>query len=434
MKIGFIALKNILLGKNFTDLWKSEKELNAYKRLYTCPNLSLLTVAGLTESSIEVKYIDENISTIDFDEDFDIVCLSPVAQQINNAYETAKRFRERGVTVVIGGIHATVEPEEVKEHADSVIIGEAEGLWEQFLDDFREGRTKEFYRREPGNVVDLTKTPPPRYDILPDPKYYKVISVQVTRGCPHDCEFCASAKLYGLKYRHKSVEQVVNEIKMIKEIWKNPYIYFTDDNMLVLREFSKELLRALIPLKIRWYAFSDISIADDEELLALLFKSGCTQMTIGLESLTPANLESLNKNNWKLKQLKRYPEMIAKIQSHGIGVFGSFVVGLDNDSTEVFKNVRDFVLDNNLFGTSFSVLTPFPGTRLYSRLSEEGRILDDNWDNYTCFDVVFEPRNMSIKELEEGFRWLYEEIYSPQVTSRRMRYFANIISELRNKT
>jgi|LSQX01.3.fsa_nt_gb radical SAM superfamily enzyme YgiQ (UPF0313 family) len=428
MKIGFISLKNILLGKNFVDLWTSPKEINAYKRLYTCPNLGLLTVAGLTDESFEISYVDENQESIDFDESYDVVCLSPVAQQISNAYYVAGEFRKRGVKVVIGGIHATVVPDEVKSHCDSVMIGEAENYWDEFLCDLKGGTIKPRYESMSG-PADLTKTSIPRYDLLSNPDYYKLISVQVTRGCPHDCEFCASSKLYGPTYRHKTVEQVVNEIKAIQKIWKNPYIYFTDDNLLVKREFSKKLLKELIPLKIRWYAFSDISIGEDDELLELMKKSGCTQVTFGLESLSFTSLASISK--WKQRQLEKYPYLIKNIQSYGIGAFGSFVVGLDQDDTNVFETIKNFVVENNLFGTSFSVLTPFPGTALYKRLSEENRIIDDNWDNYTCFDVVFQPKLMSVKELEDGFRWLYKEIYSNQVTNRRLKHFTKILAERR---
>ncbi|HAU86236.1 MAG TPA: B12-binding domain-containing radical SAM protein [Lachnospiraceae bacterium] len=425
MKIGFIALKNILLGEHFIDLWTSQKEVNAYKRLYTCPNLGLLTVAGLVDDSFEVKYVDENQREIDFDEDFDVVCLSPVAQQVSNAYHVAKEFMARGVKVVIGGIHATVATEEVKEHCDCVMAGEGEVFWQEFQEDLKKGELKPIYRSYTTAPADLTKSPVPRYDLLENPEYYRVISVQVTRGCPRDCEFCASSKLYGKSYRRKTVEQVIREVRKIKEIWKKPYIYFTDDNLFVDREFSKKLLTELIPLKIRWYAFSDISIGEDDELLELMARSGCTQVTFGLESLSAESLGSVSK--WKKRYLSKYPELIENIQSHGIGAFGSFCVGLDEDDTSVFPRIRDFVINNHLFGTSFSILTPFPGTILHEKLKKENRILDYNWDHYTCFDVVYQPKKMTVQELEEGFRWLYQEIYSEYVTNKRLRYFSEIM-------
>lgn len=429
MKIGFIALKNILLGENFIDLWTSEKEKNAYKRLYTCPNLGLLTVAGLVDDSFDIKYVDENQREIDFDEDFDAVCLSPVAQQVSNAYRVAEEFKARGVIVVIGGIHATVATDEVKEHCDCVMAGEGEVFWKDFLRDLKKGELKPIYRSTTDEPADLTQTPVPRYDLLENPEYYKVISIQVTRGCPRDCEFCASSKLYGKSYRRKTVEQVLNEVQKIKEIWKRPFIYFTDDNLFVDRKFSKELLTKLIPYKIRWYAFSDISIGEDDELLELMAESGCTQVTFGLESISEDSLGSVSK--WKQMYISKYPQLIENIQSHGIGAFGSFCVGLDEDDTSVFKRIRDFVIDNNLFGTSFSILTPFPGTILHEKMKKENRILDYNWDHYTCFDVVYQPKKMTVEELEEGFRWLYKEVYSDYVTNRRLRYFSEIMSKRR---
>lgn len=423
MRIGFIALKNILLSENFVDMWTSKKEVEAYKRLYTCPNLGLLTVAALTDNSFEVKYIDENFTDISYDEAFDLVCLSPVAQQVSNAYNVASKFREKGIPVVMGGIHASVLPQEVKENADCVVIGEAEEIWNELIQDFKSGMLRPFYKSD--KQCNLEKSPIPRYSILENPSKYKLIPVQVTRGCPHDCEFCASSKLYGKEYRHKSVQQIVNEINAIKEIWKSTFIYFTDDNMLVDRKFTKELLKALIPLKIRWFAFSDISIGEDEELLSLLSKSGCVQITFGLESLSSDNLSIISK--WKQRKLSQYPELIKKIQSYGIGAFGSFVVGLDNDDITVFERIRNFVIENNLFGTSFTILTPFPGTRLYQKFVEENRIIDRCWDHYTCFNVVYRPKLMTVEELNEGFKWLYKEVYSEQVTLNRMKHFKRIL-------
>ena len=434
MKIGFIALKNILLGKQFINTWTSEKEINAYKRLYTCPNLGLLTVAGCTEDEHEMEYVDENFEEIDYGNHYDIVCLSPVAQQINSAYHVARRFRERQAIIIIGGIHATVLPEEVEAYADIVVVGEAEPVWNQILHDIENGcHQKRYYAGSKGESVNLEESPVPRYDLLKNKENYKLVSIQVTRGCPHDCEFCASAKLYGEMYRHKSVEQVINEILTIKGYWKRPFIYFTDDNMLVNRSFSKKLLKNIIPLKIRWFAFSDISIAGDDELLELLALSGCTQITFGLESLSIENLEHLNKNSWKRNQLRNYSDYLQKIQSYGIGAFGSFVVGLDNDTPAAFDDIEKFVLQNNLFGTSFTVLTPFPGTRLYRRLESENRIIDRNWDNYTCFNVVFKPAKMSVSELQEGFFGLYKNVYSEVVTQKRIKHFSQLIRDARNQ-
>lgn len=432
MKIGLIALENILLGDNFVQLWTSEKEVEAYKRLYTCPNLGLLTVAGMFDDTFELEYVDENFEPIDYDKKYDLVCMSPVAQQVNHCYEVAAAFKRKGIPVVVGGIHATVLPEEVAERVDHVIIGEFEGVWEIFAKDLRAGCLKKIYRQPEGQVVDLTKTPPPRYDLLKTPKNYKVVSVQVTRGCPHDCEFCASAKLYGRQYRHKTVDQIVREIQIIKEIWGNVYIYFTDDNMLVLRDFSKALLTAIIPLRIRWYCFSDVSISEDDELLELLAQSGCTQITFGFESLSKENLAGVSE--WKRNRVDQYPQIIKKVQSYGIGAFGSFVVGLDHDTTDVFQQIKNFVIDNHLFGTSFSILTPFPGTRLYQKLREENRILDFNWDHYTCFEVVYQPKNMTCEELREGFKKLYQDVYSEQVTVKRLRHFTNLLAERRRNT
>ncbi|HEX9061692.1 MAG TPA: radical SAM protein [Clostridia bacterium] len=426
MKIALINPKGTIFGHKllFGDIWDESKVSMSTFRFLTCPNLGLLTVAALASDYFdEIKYIDENIDTIDFDEKFDIVALSAMTNQIKRAYEVAGEFRSRNIPVIIGGIHASILPDEAKKYVDSVLVGEAEGIWDELMKDFQNGKLKPIYSND-NKDIDLSVTPIPRYDLL-NLKKHKIIPVQASRGCPHNCEFCSVSKLFGSKYRYKKVEQVVQEIEAVKKVWDRPYIYFTDDNITVNKKYTKELLNALIPLKIRWQGYSDIGIAEDDELLELLYKSGCTSLLFGLESLSTANLDSIEK--WKAKQSEKYVQSVRKIQSHKIGVFGSFIVGLDNDDTSVFKDIRDFIVDNNLYGASISVQTPLPGTRLYSRLKEENRITSEDWDKYTVTDVVIKPSKMTVSELEKGFSWLWKEIYSEDVVRRRTSHFKNIL-------
>jgi|LSQX01.3.fsa_nt_gb radical SAM superfamily enzyme YgiQ (UPF0313 family) len=429
MKLGLINPRGAFFSNNDSigSAWKNSAVANSTIRFYTCPNLGLLTVASIAQSVFDdIKYIDENYQTIDYDEKFDVVAISAMTNQINRAYSISDEFRRRGIKVVIGGVHASVLPEEAKMHADSVFEGEAEKLWPKFMEDLLRGEIRPHYKSE--QEVDVSTAPIPRFDLL-DIKNHKIVPIQTSRGCPHKCEFCSSSTIFGTKFRFKKVEQVVKEIEALKKVWNRPYIYFADDNMTANRKYAKELMKAIIPLKIRWQGYSDIAVAQDEELLELLYKSGCTHLLIGLESLSYDNLGIIE--SWKANQLDKYTTNIEKIQSHGIGVFGSFILGLDNDTTSVFQNLRNFILDNNLFGAIITVQTPLPGTRLYDRIKKDNRILNYNWDYYTLFDVVCKPVNMSVEELEEGFAWVYKEIYSLEAVKKRSMHFKNIISKLK---
>lgn len=386
---------------------------------------ALPLIAGLTPKSLDIKILDENKEEVDFEEGFDIVGITAMTQQATRAYEMADEFRKRGVFVVIGGIHATVLPGEAKEHADTVMVGEAENTWPQFIVDFLMGRPEPFYRER--GVVDLTRSPVPRFDLLKD-KGYRSVPVLVTRGCPHDCEFCASSKIYGVRYRHKTVEQIVTEIEAIKAIWENPFISFADDNLFLNKRFSKELLKALIPLNIRWSAFCDVSVADDEELLELIRESGGASLLIGFEGVTEEGLASFGE--WKRRQLDRYPEAIKNIQAQGIVIRGTFIVGFDTDDVSIFERMERFLSDNHISLFNIGILTPFPGTRLRERLERENRLLDTPWSHYNFYDVNFIPKRMSPIELKRGMLEISRRLYEPENQMKQRAHLRKIYRDL----
>jgi radical SAM superfamily enzyme YgiQ (UPF0313 family) len=249
--------------------------------------------------------------------------------------------------------------------------------------------------------------------------------VQTSRGCPHKCEFCASSILLTPRYKLKPVEKVMAEIHAIKRIWSRPFIEFADDNSFVHREHYKQLLRALARENLRWFTETDLRVAEDDELLALMRDSGCQQILIGLESPRRASLDGLETHaNWKLRQLDRYKEAIAKIQSHSITVNGCFILGLDGDSPEIFDEVLAFVRDSGLYEVQVTMLTAFPGTPLYRRLKAEGRILRDRaWELCTLFDLNIQPKNMSLGEMQAGFLKLVTTLYSAEETQARRHGF-----------
>lgn len=425
MKFAFISPKGSFLSNNpeFRSFWESEPEIAGHRYFWSGFSLGLLTIAALLSNRFKAKVIDENFEDINFNEDFDLVAISTMTQQADRAYQIAKEFRIRKTKVVIGGIHPTLLPSEAKKNADSVFIGEGENIWPKFIKDFLNDDIQSFYKSS--TLVDLTKSPIPRFDLL-NSKYYRMVWIQTTRGCPIDCEFCSASKIFGLKFRHKSIRQVITEIKLVKSIWKPLHINFADDNMFIDRRFAEELVKAIIPLKIWFTAQTDISIANNDYLLSLLRKAGCERLFIGFESLTKKNLQNIDRRGWKCKYLDNYTLAIQKIQSYGIGIMGAFIIGFDGDDLSSFDRLSNFIIENNLFGAQVTILTPTPGTRLRDRMMKEGRILPDSWKNYTGFDVNFIPKKMSSKDLQRGLLKIYKRIYTSEVRAKKVEFFKNI--------
>jgi radical SAM superfamily enzyme YgiQ (UPF0313 family) len=432
MKIGLISPKGSFWGNNkyFQEYWHKNPDSASYRSYWTGLSSGLLLIAALTPEKHKVELIDENFDAVDFDKDFDLVGISCMTQQAVRGYAIADEYRKRGKKVVLGGMHPTMMPDEAKQHADSVVVGEVEYLWATVLHDFENNRPKDFYRSE--KLIDMKDSPVPRFGLL-DPKRYSSIWIQTSRGCPHDCNFCAASKVYGKKYREKPNEQVIAELEYCMKILKNARYYFSDDNFFVNKKKKYELLEKILPLKIRWGATTDISIAEHEEILELAYKSGCNTLFIGFESLSSANLQSLDKAQWKFSYLEKYEEYIQKIQSYGIGILGAFIVGFDEDDDSIFDTTAEFIIKNNLYGAQIGILTPFPGTKLREKLEKEGRIIGSNWSNYTVFDVNYIPRNFSKDELEKKAVEIYQKVVSKESFTRKMEYFKNIHRALQNK-
>jgi radical SAM superfamily enzyme YgiQ (UPF0313 family) len=272
--------------------------------------------------------------------------------------------------------------------------------------------------------VDVKALPVPRYDLLGDRPYNR-FTVQTTRGCPWRCDFCASTVMLSQKYRRRSVEDVVRDIRAVQAVRDRPFIEFADDNTFVDKAWGKELCRRLMPLRIKWFTETDVTVADDSELLDLMRRAGCRQLLIGLESPAVGPLAGVEmRRDMKAKWAHHYAERIAAIQSAGITVNGCFILGLDGHGPEIFEQVLDFSVRHHLYDVQITVLTPFPGTPLYDRLAREGRLLHPGrWDLCTLFDVNFQPRDMTPQQLREGMYWLSERLYSAETTERRRRPF-----------
>jgi len=430
MRIGLIAMSGVRIR---TERLAAAgvtlpQFVNRGEVVASLPSLGLLTVAALTPEDVEVEYleVDELPPEGELGE-FDLVGLSSFTARANDMYQLADRYRSAGTAVVLGGIHVTLMPEEAARHADSIVVNGAEGAWPKLVEDFREGKLKARYEGLRSGVFDDGNCVLPRFEFLKDRPYNR-LTVQTSRGCPLDCEFCAASLRLTSSFQQKPVANCIQEIQLAMETTEQPFFEFADDNTFVNKKWGKQFLEAITPLGIQWFTETDISIADDDELLELMAESGCRQVLIGLESPSVAGLEGMNPNDWKARRCDQYLESIEKIQSKGVTVNGCFVLGLDNHTTDIFEEVRSFAQDSKLIEVQITVMTPFPGTPLYARLKREGRLLSDEyWDRCTLFDVNCRPKNMSVEELEEGVMWLFKELYNETEFLKRKRHYMEIV-------
>jgi radical SAM superfamily enzyme YgiQ (UPF0313 family) len=366
------------------------------------PFLALTNLAALAGDDWEISIIDENVEAINFSSRPDLVAISIMTPLATRGYEIATSFREKGVPVVLGGIHPTMMNAEAKIYADAVVSGEAEEVWPQVLDDFKQGDLKPFYNS--ANLVSLNGLRMPRRDLLNRKAYFFVNTIQTTRGCPFDCDFCAVTTFYGRSYRMRPVEEIVSEIGQME----SGFLFFVDDNIVGSPKYAKNLFRALIPLKIKWFSQSSLSIVKDTELLDLAQQSGCKGLFIGFESLYQETIKAMGKS---VNRVSEYKEAIKKIHDYGIGIQGSFIFGTDYDDRSVFSDVLRFVERMHLEAVIFSILTPFPGTRVYQTMLKENRILHTDWEKYDMNHVVYQPKKMTPEQLQEGFNWAYKRLY-----------------------
>lgn len=403
------------------------------KTIASLPSLGLLTLAGMTPRRHRVQYVEvPDVDLLDaLPDGLDLAAISSYSAQIDEAYALARRFKAIGVPTVIGGPHVTVIPHEAAQHCDAVAIGEGEPLWLRILEDAERGCLQQYYHAETDGY-DLAAAPMPAFGLLDTSKYNR-LTVQTSRGCPHHCEFCASSVVLAHKYKQKPAAKVLEEIERVRSIWSRPFIEFADDNSFVNHSYWKDLLKSLTGKGLKWFAETDISVADDVELLDLMRETGCAQVLIGLESPTEAGLHGIElHSDWKFRNFPHYREAIRIIQSRGITVNGCFMLGLDGHTADIFDQVFAFVRETELYEVQVTLVTPFPGTPLYARLEREKRLLEPrNWKKCTLFDINFHPANMSVQELHDGFTKLAVELYSDEFTDWRRSRFKGAIKNRR---
>jgi radical SAM superfamily enzyme YgiQ (UPF0313 family) len=377
-------------------------------------NLPLL--AALTPPGHTITIVEEAFAPDDIDQEVDLVGITVLTELAPRAYQIGDIYRRKGVKVVMGGIHPTVLPEEALEHADAVVVGEAEGIWPQLVADAASGRMQKIYRA--CTMTDLKGLPKPRRELFPEingNRYIPIpVGVETSRGCPYDCEFCCIGQTLGQQYRVRPVQEVISEIASID----SPHLFFVDDALGLNRNTAKELFTEMIPLRRRWLAQGTVSLAEDPELLGLMKRAGCMGLLIGFESVQKGTQDEVN----KIKNLSiDFYEAMRRFHGEGFGILGCFVFGFDYENKDVFGQTLEFIMKSRMDCVQLRILTPYPGTRLYTRLSSEGRLFVDEWwlRGYPPDTLLFQPKGMTADELITGFAGLNRQAYSFGAMTKR---------------
>lgn len=386
-----------------------------FKKSLRYQPLTLTTLAALVppELSATLELFDEGIMDVPLDLAADLVGITVITGTAPRAYELADHFRRRGITVVLGGPHVTLVPEDAAPHADAVVTGYAEDSWPQLLRDFAAGELRARYDQSPG--LDLANRPFPRRELLPAKHYLTNNVFEATRGCVHNCDFCVVPTAWGRQPLQKPVAEVIADIRQHEA----RQVIFVDLNLIARRDYARELFTALIPLRVQWYGLATVLLAEDEALLELAARSGCKGLLMGLESISPRNLRQSHKG---FNTPEDYAQVVARLHAQGIALQGCFVFGLDEDEPDVFLKTAEFAVEARIDLPRFAIVTPFPRTPLYNRLESEGRILTKNWELYDGQHVVFQPRRMSVSELQFGAEAAWKHAYSFRSIARRIRH------------
>ena len=365
-------------------------------------NLPLL--AALTPPGHTITIVDEAFAPDDFNQEVDLVGITVITDLVPRAYQIADAYRRKGVKVVMGGIHPTILPDEALQHADAVVVGEAENLWPQVVADAASGQLQRLYRAD--KKPNLAGLPIARRDLFPHRGSIH-IGVEASRGCPYDCEFCCSALTSGQQYRVRPVHEVIAEIESVDA----SQFFFVDDALGLNREAGKKLFTDMIPLKRHWMGQGTVSLAEDPELLKLMRRSGCRGLLLGFESVQKGPQHEMK----KIKHLKiDFYEAMRRFHGEGISILGAFVFGFDYENRDVFEQTYEFLVKAHLDCVQLRILQPLPGTRLYTRLLSEGRLFEPDWwlRGYPPDTLLYQPKSMTAEELLSGYARLTRQTYS----------------------
>ena len=371
-------------------------------RVFQLPPLALATVAAATPKHVDIEIVDEAIEPINYSCGSDLVGITALTRFAPRAYMIADRFRANGVKVVMGGMHPSALPKEAIEHCDSVIIGEAEKAWPRLISDFEKKRLKKFYRN--ADFADLSEINQPRRDLFKKERYLFTHFIQTTRGCPFNCAFCCVTKFFGRTYRTRPVESVIREIRAMK----TKFVGFSDDNIFGNRIYARKLFSALKYEGAIWLSQASLNITDDPKLLHTAARSGCKGLFVGLESADSESLAQMNKGFLKPHKFR---DAIQRLHDEGVSVMGAFVLGNDNEDSSIFKRTLEFAKKIKLDLAQFAILTPYPGTDIYSRFLKEKRIFNYDWTKYDAGNAVFKPLKMTAEKLKEEVDKLWRDFY-----------------------
>ena len=381
-----------------------KKDKQKYIGTWKMEPLTIAVLKSLTPKDIETEFYDDRIENINYNSEADIISVNVETYTAHRAYIIADKFKSKGKTIVMGGYHVSSFPQEALEHADCICIGNAESVWCELLNDYKNHQLKKIYTGKNQFINKL-----PDRSIYKNKKYLPISLIETGRGCNNSCEFCSISAFYKNSYTPRNTEEIVKEIKQLKP----KLIFFVDDNICANKQHLKDLCRALIPLKVRWTSQAALNVAEDEELLKLMKKSGCKNILIGFESMEERNLDQMNKSwNYKLGETDK---LIEKIHKHGISIYATFLFGFDFDNTENFRRTIDFTLKHKFFFAAFNHLLPFPGTPLYERLKTDKRLLYDKWwlkDDYKYGAIPYAPKALTHIELRDFCKNARHEFFS----------------------
>ena len=370
--------------------------MKRYIRTWQMEPIGAAMIAALVPADVDKRFYDDRLESIPYDEPTDLVAISVETYTAKRAYQIASEYRKRGVPVVMGGFHATLCPDEVIQYCESIVLGEAEVVFRELIDDYRHGCPQRVYQ---GAVRPPLSTDPDR-SIFRDKKYLGIRLVEFARGCRFKCDFCAVQSYFDATHSHRPIDRVIEEVRRVRK--RGQMIFFIDDNITSNLDAAKELMRALIPLRIRWVSQSAINVAYDNEALDLMKRSGCQGVLVGFESLDASTLRQMNKG---FNMMGGGPQnALSNFRRHGLRIYGTFIFGYDQDTIETFQNTIEFTKQQGMFIAAFNHITPFPGTPLYKRMEAEGRLLYDSWwldDRYRYNMIPFQPKNMSPQQLAD---------------------------------
>ena len=365
------------------------------------PTLSLASIAAVTPPEWDVALLDDNLEKIDYASDADIIALTAMTPQAPRAYMIADEFRSRGTTVVMGGFHASNMPDEALTHVDAVVVGEGEVVWPRLLSDFRDGTLQRRYQAE--SQMEMDSIPVARRELFKGKRYLLTNTIQTTRGCPFDCEFCSVTAFYGRKYRKRPVDNILKELVQLRK--SNSFAFFVDDNLVADRKYALELFAGMKGMDFKWLSHSPIDFAGDRELIKAAGEAGCVGMFVGFESLNQDSLAAMGKVT---NRAKSYLEDAKAFRDNGIGILGSFVLGYDGDTPAVFEQLLRFCEEARIEAAIFPLL------------EAEGRIISNDWRDYDMEHVNFKPAGMSVEELQQGYDWINASFYSFTSMYRRL--------------